>query len=67
MKTATSFHSLLKQIQELSDRSVCDEGIPQRTHALRRFGGADHVNEGPQRGRDLPMSGIIQKQALEAG
>jgi hypothetical protein len=27
MKTGASFHSLLKQIQELSERSVREEGI----------------------------------------
>jgi len=27
MKTGASFHSLLKQIQELRERSVCEEGI----------------------------------------
>src|SRR5205807_10537054 len=47
-------------------RSVRRKGVLDQ--ALRRCpaaGGTDHVDESAQRGRDLPVAGIIQKEALD--
>jgi hypothetical protein len=73
MKIGCLFHSLLKEIQGCdlecmpSAHSALQEGVPERTRALRRFGSADHVNEGAQRGWDLTVSGIKQEEPFQAG
>ena len=44
-----------------SIRSVLSEGVLEWTLARRRAAGrADHVDEGAQRRRDLPVTGIIE-------
>src|SRR5260370_33727489 len=49
-----------------SSRSVLSEGVLEWTLARRRAAGrADHVDEGAQRGRDLPMPGIIEEQSFK--
>src|SRR5258707_14433151 len=49
-----------------SIRSVLSEGVLEWTLARRRAAGrADHVDEGAQRGRDLPMPGIIEEQSFK--
>src|SRR3982074_1668045 len=46
--------------------SVLGKRIPERTLGrCRAAGHSDHVDEGPQRGRDLPVPGIVKKQSLE--
>src|SRR6266446_1933524 len=46
--------------------SVLGKRIPERTLGrCRAAGHPDHVDEGPQRGRDLPVPGIIEEQSLE--
>ena len=46
-------------------RSALGKGILERTLGRRRAAGrADHVNEGAQRGRDLPAPGIVEEQSL---
>jgi len=42
-------------------KGVLDQAFRRR----RAAGCADHVDQGTQRGRDLPMAGIIQKQSLD--
>ena len=49
-----------------SIRSVLSEGVLEWTlDRPRAAGRADHVDEGAQRGGDLPMPGIIEEQSFE--
>ena len=47
---------------------VCRQGVLEQTFGrCRPAGGAEHVDEGAQRDRHLPVAGILKKEPFERG
>ena len=56
------------RLRRLSVGFVCRQGMLEQTFGwCRPAGGAEHVYEGAQRDRHLPVAGIVEKLPLREG
>ena len=56
------------RLRRLPAGLVCGQGVlEQAFDRCRSAGGAEHVDEGAQGDRHLPVTGIIKKEPLEGG